>query len=78
VHDHREVHPDRGVEHRGSHGAGGVDDGEHRWRDDRPKARLVRGVGIEMDRVGLADDVRVLPDLLASDLVLERLVALPD
>src|SRR4029079_13952 len=68
--DHRrEVDPDVGVENRRAEGGRAVDDGEHRRGDDVAKPCLSGSFAVVVDRLGLADSVRVLADLLEPDLV---------
>src|SRR4051794_6398606 len=71
-----EVDAHLGVEHARRDRAGRVDDGEHRRRDHVAKSRVARGVAVVVHRLGLADRVRVLADLLEPDLVGERRVLL--
>ena len=55
-----------------------VDDGEHRRRHDVGVAGLAGGLDVEVQRVGLADGVGVLLDLLAADRVRHGRVLLAD
>ena len=77
--DHaREVHSHLGVEDRRAHRPAGVDDREHRRRDDVVKPRRAGRLGIEVQGIGLTHRVGVLADLLAPDRVGRGGVGLAD
>ena len=54
-----------------------VDDREHRRRHDVGVAGGARRLDVEVERVGLADRARVLPDLLPADRVVAGGKVLP-
>ena len=73
-----EVDPDLGVEKRRRHRRAAVDDREHRRGEEVGIAGRAGGLDVEVQRIRLADGVRVFPDLLAPCRVDQGRIALAD